>query len=76
MCGYTYSYLDKEERLEMIKNIQAKYISTPTNYLQQNIVDEFKNFVLFNNTVDLTINYLALNSEFFITLKKNSHLQK
>lgn len=75
LCAYTYSYMGKDERIEMIKKIQAKYISVPTNYLRQNIIDEFNNYILFNDTVDLTIYYLSLNSDFFNSIQKTSLLQ-
>ena len=72
MCNYTFSYLNKEQRTKMIKNIRGKYISEPSTYLRQNIIDEQNVYIQFDDVVELTINYLALNSDFFNTMSKTT----
>ena len=69
MCTYTFSYLSRDQRKEMIQSIRQKYISEPVNYLRQNIIDDQNVYIQFDDVVELTISYLSLDSDIFNVIK-------
>jgi hypothetical protein len=67
--NYTFPYLNKSANNEIISLLQKKYISESVNYLGQNIIDNFNSCMQISNNVELTINYVSLNCDFFNTIK-------
>jgi hypothetical protein len=67
--NYTFPYLNKTDNNEIINLLQKKYTSESNNYAGQNIIDNFNSCMQISNNVELTINYVSLNCDFFNTIK-------
>lgn len=62
---YTFPYLTKENRTEIIKLLSTKYLSQATDLSHSKIVGKNGNEMFIQNTVDFTILYLAVKDVFF-----------
>lgn len=67
--NFTFPYLNKSDNNEIINLLQKKYISESDNYAGQNIIDNFNSCMQISNNVELTINYVSLDCDFFNTIK-------
>jgi len=65
LCSYTFSYIDQNQRNELIEKLHEKYQLGQVNYRRQNILDHSNNYIQFNEHIDFSINYVSLNSVFF-----------
>ena len=62
--AYTFSYLGKEEKEEVIQTIKDKYLKGETVGLcNKYIVDKNSNIMIVNDTVEFSIYYLCNNHE-------------
>jgi hypothetical protein len=81
MYKYIFPYLENDRMNEIINVIQEKYLPEVTNYSRQNIIDPNNNCLHIDDSTDLTISYLSLDSEFFkkiinISLNKEQRIKK
>lgn len=62
---YTFSHNNKSENEEIISILLSKYLSDQTIFANQIIIDKLNNCLSIENSIDLTIYRLSLDSEFF-----------
>lgn len=60
--NYTYNYLTRQERAEILQSLEEKYHVSSTDMHDHLIVDNSGNSILVEEKDKLTINYLAPNS--------------
>jgi hypothetical protein len=65
---YTFPYLIEEDKKKIINILCEKYVDRPIDLEKFKIVDKNDNIIFINDIVDLTVNYIAANSELFTCL--------
>lgn len=74
---YTFSYLSLEDKNEIIKIINEKYLEREyKDIINHHIVDENKSTIILNDNLDFSIKYLDKNNIAFETILKQDKFQK
>ncbi len=70
--NYIFSYLSEEEKSEVIKILEKKYLNgNKFNYLEEYIVDDNQSVIIIDDKIDFVINYICYkNSGLFNNLPK------
>jgi hypothetical protein len=69
LYNYTFTNTKKEENTKILEILHNKYLDQHNNQDIKNIIDNYNNCIQINNDLELTINYIALNSELFKKIK-------
>lgn len=75
---YSYSFSNTIDTDKILDLLKEKYLSVKSdvNLNFHNITDEFNNYVLVNNEMDLTIKYVALRDETYNYLNQVNIIEK
>lgn len=68
---YIFSYLKVDEKYQIIKLIEKKYLKQPLDYSNLVIIDNKQSVINITDSIDFTINYICcIDSDFFQKIEK------